>query len=84
MALRAAETGIFSVRWKKVAEHLGISAAKVEDIEGSDPDKSEQCYNMLRAWMRQENYDVTVSKLAEAVWKCQDVALLDKTHELFV
>ena len=84
IALKVAETEVFARLWKKLAAFLGIGDANVEEIEGTDPDKSEQCYNMLKAWKDRENGQAFVSRLAEAVWKCQDPTLLDIAHKIFI
>ena len=66
-----------------MAGFLDIPAAEVERIEGDETDLCERCYKMLRYWKRRENDLATVARLAEAVWKCQDEALLGKAHEVF-
>jgi len=84
IALKVAEANDFARLWKELAKCLGIAAAKVEEIEGSDPDKSEQCFSMLWAWKDRENGGAYISKLAEAIWECQDPVLLDKAYEIFI
>lgn len=80
---KIAESDKFAKPWKKLARNLGIPPPVVERIAGDEPDDiNEQCSMMLSYWI--DNYPpATVTRLAEAIWECQDEAMLEKAHEYF-
>ena len=73
----------FSRQWKMLAQVLQFTPAEIERIRGADCDDAENCYKLLTTWRRKYR-DCTVAMLAEAIYNCQDVTILEITHHVLL
>ena len=67
-----------TTRWQSVADRLGLSEAKVEEIEEDAKYAGRRKEVMLQAWKSQKYYDATYRKLAEVFAEMDKQALVEK------
>ena len=68
--------------WQGVAYRLGLSEAKVEEIEENVKNAGRRREVMLEAWKSQKYYDATYRKLAEVFAEMDKQALVEKVCSL--
>ena len=73
---------LFSVHWRQLARHLGLTEAEIERCEARGiRDEAENCLQMLTMWRSTRVGAATIAVLADAVYnKNKDTNMLEILH----